>query len=233
MIAIVNTVSSKNKRSRFSFLPYRTVKDIVGTEPVTIYSLATGYRPFFRVLIKSLLKKQPHLIFSEELRADQKPVSPCFFLRINEILPLIYQNKPQKIAILCRTEDPRLLSLLNAVSPFALSVSLVTKDSPFTEKICEDALQELGLTVNRRTISELFDPDLIFFLSGEFMFSSLRQGYFINLSEQEIDVNLPTLSALTNDEISAFLSRHPDIQINPTRLLSEKMSVTGLIWKYS
>lgn len=228
MIAIVTAFLKKNNRHRFSFLPYRSQRDVIGEEPVVIYSLSNAYRPFLQKILTHLAKKHSRLIVSDEITPN--PV-PDFFPRIREILPLLHKNEPQKIAVLCQKEDKRLFPLLQALSPYAQSVSLVTEDTALFEKISQKALWELGLTLNQRTLSDLKNPDLTLLLSGHFDLSSLFWGYFINLSSKEVPVCIPTLTAVSNQTVSSFLARHPYLAVNPAILLAEEMPVTNLIWK--
>lgn len=157
---------------------------------------------------------------------------PDFFPRIKDVLSLLYDNAPQKIAVFCQAEENRLFPLLQAISPYSQRVSLITENPALSDKISEKALSELGLTVTQRSIFNLQAPHLILFLSGSFDLSSLKEGMLVNLSAQEVCSAIPTLSAISNQTIDGFFKKHPEIQLNPTVLLTKDMPVTRLIWKY-
>lgn len=197
-----------------------------------VYTLHPTWKPLFPSILKQLGKKHSTLIFSEELNSKETPLAPLFLKRFREILPLTHRGVLQKVALLCKEKDSRLWSLLEMVSPFSQTVSIVTDDNLFFEDISKKAIWQLGLTVNQRTVSQLEQTDLLILLSGEFDLTNLHQGSLINLSHQPTNCTLPTLVAVTNTAVSAFLARHPRLRLNPSHLLSQNDNITNLIWKY-
>ncbi len=232
MLGIVTTVSEK-QNSFFSFLrPYHEINDCIGAENVTVYTLHPAWKLLFPSILKQLGKKHSSLIFSEEFNLKEPSLAPLFLKRFQEILSLAHRGTLQKIALLCKEKDHRLWPLLETVSPFSQTVSVVTDDNLFFDSISEKAIWQLGLTVNQRTVSQLEQVDLVILLSGEFDLKKLCQGSLMNLSDQPANCTLPTLAAVTNTAVSAFLARHPHLRLNPSHLLSQNDKITNLIWKY-
>ena len=232
MLGIVTTVCNKQNFSFALLHPYRKTKDRIGEEEVTVYTLQKVWKPFFPKILQHLHKEHDSLIYSEQMNPEKPSLALLFFNRLREILALNYRGIPQKIAILSWEEDPRILSLLEMVSPFSQSVSIVTHNNIWFDKVSENALLELGLTLNQRSRVPTEQVDLLILLSGEFDLTNLQQGCFINLSRNPAICNLPALDGITNSEVSAFLARHPGLQINPTLLLPKSAKITNLIWKY-
>ncbi len=227
------TICNPKTNKPFSFLkPYRTAKEYIGAREVTVYTLQKSWSLFFPRILKSLSQKHSELIFSVETKQENRSIAPLLFERTQDILSLTNRGTLQKITVLCQQEDPRLWTLLKTATPFAQSVTLVTRNNSLFDSISEKALQQLGLIVHQRTDPRAENSDLVFLLSGTFELSGLQNGYLINLSDQSSDCNLPTLYAVTNREISTFLAQHPYLQVNPSLLLWENAKITNLIWKY-
>lgn len=231
MIAIVSASSCGTKKSAFSFRPYRIYRDLIGEEPAIIVSMNKWYRPFLSKILKRLEKQYQNLLFSEEILPNRISLSDIFFQRTKEILKLTHKGTLRHIAVLCQSPDARLHDLLRVFSPYAHSVSLVSEDDAFCDSACEEALLELGLTLNRRTIPELGNPDLTFVLNGAYHAASLTKGSVINLSEQKVTATVPILKAVTNPMVDTLLKRHPNLAINPTLLVQKNAPITNLIWK--
>jgi len=232
LIAIATATSETRNRPFFSILPYAVAKDTLGEEAVLVYTLSKCYRSFFSNIIKHLQKKHPQLICSEELGMEGPLLSHSLLLRLPEILSLTDSGIPKNFAILCERDESRLPKLLKTVAPFAQSVSVVTDRYVSLEGLCKNMLEEYGLSVNQRDISQLEHMDMAFLLSGTFNLSRLKTGRLCNLSSKKVSVPIPTLRDLTSKETADFLARHPHLRIKHFPLLPKNAPITNLIWKY-
>lgn len=233
VLPAVVTMNAPGQTNRcFSLYPYRTVKDCIEKNQVSIYAVHRWFSPCFSGIVSHLQKKHTTLIFSEECKKESLPLCDIFRKRIEEILALIHNGTPGKLAVLCKQEDASLKKLLKAISPFAHSLSLVTQQNTPSDSLLKEALCEYGLTVNYREITELQSTGTVILLSGNFQLSEITNGYLINLTEHTVCANVPVLSGVTNNQVSAFLARHPYLRVNPSFLLSEQDAITNLLWKY-
>ncbi len=229
MITILCGHSPHTGRPLHSIHPYKTTADTIGEESIQIYTVTRYYRIFLPKIIKRLQKQHPTLLFSKELSEKEESTSELFYKRIQHILPLIPTKK--RMAVLCEHKDSRLPALIRAISPFAHTVSLVCEDTAFFERISEEALSDLGLSINRRSLCELKTVDLTLLLSGGFDLSRLQAGYLINLSPLKVTASVPKLVAISNPQIESFLLRYPYLKLNPTLLVAQNTPITNLIWK--
>lgn len=229
MIAILCEHSPHTGRPLYGIRPYSVTKDAIGEETVLIHTVTRYYQPFLPKVIKHLQNKHPGLLFSKELHRQEMPPNFLFYQRIRQILPLI-QSK-QRVAVLCAGKDEKLPELMKMISSFVRAVSLVCEDESFFEKVSEQALSESGLSMNRRSLSELGHTDLALLLSGSFDLSHFRCSCLVNLSPKNLPVPVPELVAVTNPQVDSFLRRYPHLELNPTFLISQNAPITNLIWK--
>ncbi len=232
MIAIVTQTAPEAYRPYKSLRPYLITQDTLFEEDVRIYHLSSCYRPFFPKIQTHLQKKHPNLIFSAELEQEEPLLSQQLFPKLQEIFTLTDQGTPRTFAVLCDKGEKRLPAVLKTVSPFARSVSLVTHCPTHFERVSQEALEEYGLSITQRDISQLEGTHLTLLLSGEFNLSKLRHGYLVNLSGKKISAPIPTLCDLTAKETSEFLIRHPNLRLKHFQLLPESARVTNLVWMY-
>ena len=235
MITIVSTLPKKHKKYRFSLRPYHIATDFIGEEPVVIYSLRPWLKPLFPQILKHLRKKHPDLIDAEHPDTQPKLSPTQLYPKLEEIFTLTDTGTSRSFAILCRNDEEKLSHLLEILSPFAKSVNLVTDDIPFSEQaetVLQTALENHGLTVTRRTLTQLGGVDLILLLSGQFDLSPIQCGNFINLSDQPVSVSAKVLSDIAAQETADFLSRHPELPIMHHILLPKNASISRLIWQY-
>lgn len=228
----IATAFSQNNNPGFSICPYQKTPDYIGKEPVNIYRIRPCFRLLFQKILNHLRKKHPNLIAAEEINPEETVSSTQLYPKLKEIFTLMDLGLPRRFAILCEKEEKRLSHLLETLSPFARSISFVTESASCFEQISKTAMEEYGLTVTRREITQLIGTDFTLLLSGQFDLSLLEHGKFINLSDQAVSVSIPMLSDIASKETSEFLAQNPDIHLSHFRLLPENAEIINLIWKY-
>ena len=180
----------------------------------------------------NLRKKHSELIYSEELALQEIPLFPVIEAKLNEILLLTHRGTPRTFAVLCTKDDPRLKTVLKTVSPFAGSVSLVTDHAVCPEYFFQDALEQYGLGINHREITQLNHTDLTLLLSGDFKLSCLHSGCLVNLSPNKIFSPVPMLCDIITNETNEFFSRHPNLRLKHFPLIPQNSKITNLIWRH-
>ena len=235
MITLVRVLPKKHRKFSFSLHPYHITTDFIGEESVLIYNLRPWLKPLFPKILKHLKKKHPDLIDTEQPNTINKLFPTQLYPKLKEIFTLINAGTPQSFAILCHSEEEKLLHLLEILSPFARTVSLVTDNpssSEQTETVLQTALENYGLTVTQRSINQLGEVDLLLLVSGQFDLSAIQCGNFINLSGHPVSVSVPMLTDFAAKETTDFLSRHPELFIKHAHLLPQNAKISRLIWQY-
>lgn len=211
----------------FSWKPYTMKTASVGEEHIYIYQLNPLWKPCFEWLCHRVEKRHSLVLADESIQGklphwSEPNTATIFARRFAQILACLPPANLIQPLLLCREDDPQLLPILKALSPYAKSVTVCTENEALFEHLSREALCQWGLTLTWKT---------------PHTHSKTNSGVEIQVRQDGLCLFDRTaepsaiLWDVSNVSVTQFLTKYPNLKIKHCFLVPENEKIQNLIWK--
>ncbi|MBO5409285.1 MAG: hypothetical protein J6A61_07830 [Clostridia bacterium] len=237
-IICLNQTANSNCLNKMFWTADTVVTSRLGEETVEIHSFNPRYRKRFPKLISKIRQHCTRIYFTEAM--EQYPeiyhfvsAGDCFFRHLPHILSQMAYRDVRDVGILCEKEDPRLIPLVEILSRFSPSVSILTENDAFFERISQILLASHGMSLNQKNRNTMGKKQVLFLLNTTLTDCSAMGEFLIDFNDTKPLFHSNQLWDITTGEISAFFQTFHITDIKHCYFVPKQARELKLIWKIS
>ena len=240
MNAIIR-LSEPPKKSFFHFLllpPVTQTTAAIGEEPVEIYSFNPIRHKRFPHYVANIKRYCARVYFTGEMKQypdiyRQPSTGEQFFRHLPQILSRMPVGDVSDVGILCEKEDPRLIPLVEILSRFSPSVSILTEKDVFFERVSRSLLASHGMSLNQKTTATMGKKRVLLVLNTTLSDCSSLGEFLIDLNDTQNLCHPNLLWDITTEETVKFFQAFHMTDIKHCYFVSTDERKLKLIWKIS